>query len=561
MNTDWHELVSQPKYKVKLQKDVFIKMRDGVHVAADIYSPDVAGKYPALLGFSPYCKDAQNLPVPARTSDPLFGNGGIECGISEYFVSRGYVHVIADTRGTGLSEGAYGVFSKKEQEDGYDVVEWIAKQPWCNGNVGMLGMSYFAMIQYLVAALRPPHLKAIMPVDGATDIYRQWGYHGGILDIGFALRWWFTVRAHTVEATDIPDADLGKMVEELKNNEDIRNYPGAYLSLIFPKMDPHTYDLLLHPHDGPFYWERSAYTKLNKINIPTYLLSRWAAWCIHLPGAFSAYREINAPKKLMITIPESGVGFYRPWHENHDIVLRWYDHWLKGIDTGVMDEPPINILVQGTNEWRYENEWPLARTQWTKYYARAGGLLTETLPSWNEIPDSFTNIARLAPGQQPPCLKYMTAVFTQDTEVTGPIALYLYAALSAEDTNWIAEIIDADAEGAEKRVSIGWLKASHRELDERKSQPYQPFQPHTRSIPVEPGRVYQYAIEIRETSYVFKAGHRMELKVKAQDASWEGKEYHFAFFVHLTNTTEVNHTIFHTREYPTHLLLPIIPKT
>jgi predicted acyl esterase len=324
-------------------------------------------------------------------------------------------------------------------------------------------------------------------------------------------------------------------------------------------MNPHLFDVLTHPFDGPFYWERSAYTKFSKINVPCFLMSRWTAPYLHLPGAFAAYNNINAPKKLMVTIPESGVGFNRPWHENQDLLLRWYDHWLKGIDTGVMDEPPITLLVQGTGEWRHETEWPLARTRWTPWYLGVQGGLTADLPGWNERADKFTNAPGLQPGRGVPGLRYTSDPLPDRIEITGPIAMRLFASLDTSDTNWIVELIDLNAKGEANRVSVGWLKASHREIDEARSKPYQPVHPHARAIPVEPGRVISYAIEMRETSYVFNPGHRIQLLVKAQDASWEGSSYIYRISQHLSSSTQTLHTIYHTREHPSHVLLPVIP--
>jgi len=192
--------VSQPKHKVKLEEDIRIIARDGTDLFADIYRPNAEGKFPALLSISPYGKDIIKLPCPVgRRSDYTRGTGGIEAGISEYFVTRGYVHVIADYRGIGRSGGEYCHFGQKQQEDGYDIIEWIAKQPWCNGNVGMLGMSYFAVNQYLVAAQNPPHLKAIFAHDGFTDMYRHLAYHGGILNFGFYHHIWRLIVTHTTE--------------------------------------------------------------------------------------------------------------------------------------------------------------------------------------------------------------------------------------------------------------------------------------------------------------------------------------------------------------------------
>jgi predicted acyl esterase len=561
MKKDWHDLVSQPKYKVKVQKDIFVKMRDGIKIATDVYFPDTQGKFPALICFSPYSKEMQELPIPNFPTSRDLSNGGIECGRVDWFVTRGYVVVIADARGTGLSEGAYGTFTMKEQKDVYELVEWTGKQPWCNGNVGMLGISYFGMIQNHVAALNPPHLKAIFPVEPCADLYRDWAYHGGILDVGFVTNWYDIVMDHTYELPDISESDLKGMIEELKKNEDVRCFPNVYRTLVCRGKNPHLQDILLHPYDGPFYWERSGHTKFSQIKVPTFYMSRWAAWCIHLRGAISAYCEVNVPKKLMITVPESGVGFNRPWHEHHDIVLRWYDHWLKGIDTGIMDEPPIKILVQGVNKWRDENEWPLARTQWTKYYLRKRGMLSTTPPADDEATDSFTNIPKWQVGATSPGVKYTTAVLKEDVEVTGPIALYFHASLDSEDANWMVEVLDIGPDGSENRASIGWLKASLREIDSSKSKPYLPWHPFVRKSPVKPGEVYEYAVDIKDTSLVFRAGHRIQLIIKGQDFPWEGKAYYYAWWWHLPNSTKTIHTIYHTSKYPSYLLLPIIPKT
>lgn len=543
-----------------VRKDVRIRMRDGVHVCVDIYYPEAEGRFPALLGMSCYGKDIQKLPVPDYPTDAVLGNGGIESGDSEYFVSRGYVHVIADSRGTGLSEGAYRVLARKEQEDGYDVIEWMAAQPWCNGNVGMLGMSYFAMIQYLIAAQNPPHLKAICPVDASADQYRHFNRHGGLLDIVFPFQWWGHILAHAVEPPDIPAGELKKTIEELKADEDIRSFPTAYMHLMFPDKNPHLFDVLVHPHDGPFYWERSAYTKFDRIKIPVCIISRWTSFETHLPGAFSAYTGLDVPcKKLMLTIPESGVGFNRPWHEYHDIILRWYEHWLKGIDTGLREEPPIHMLVQGTNQWRHEQEWPLARTRWTRFFLRQAGALLQEAPSGKEQPDEFSNVPGLKPGLAIPSVDYVTGPLSENTEVTGPSAIHFSAAIDAQDADWMVVLIDVDQGGSEKVVSKGWLKASHRELDESRSRPYQPFHPHTRSVPVEPGKICTYSIDLKETSYVFKKGHRIQLKIKGQDATWEGKTYSYRIHGHLPRSRVIRHSIYHSAEHPSYLLLPLVP--
>jgi len=557
--TDWHELVSQPKYEMKLEEDIPITARDGTQLWADVYRPDAEDKFPALISLSPYGKDTQKLPCPPGASDYTRGTGGHESGMEDYFATRGYVNVKADYRGVGNSGGEYSHFGTKQAEDGYDIIEWAAEQPWCNGNVGMLGMSWWATIQYLVAAQQPPHLKAIFAHDAYTDEYRQCAYHGGIFNFGFYHHVWRLIHTHMTEPMskkEFSSEQLEKMLEDLKNNEDIRSYPYMYKLTTHPEPNPLMLDFLLHPYDGPFYWERSAYTKYDKIKVPCYFVTRWNGWVIHLPGVIDGYLNVNVPKKLMVTVTAWEGGFDRPWHENHDIVLRWYDHWLKGIDTGITEEPPIRIFVQGINQWRYEEEWPLARTKWTKFYLRQGGFLSEEMPTWNEGQDSFTHIPWLKPGEKAPCVKYTTEPLAEDMEVIGPIALYFHASLTTEDANWIVHIEDIAPDGSETVISKGWLKASHRELDESKSKPYKPFHPHTRSLPIAPGRIYEYAIDIRETSNVFKAGHKLQLVIKGQDAPWDD----FFIFYHVTNMKQTQHTIYHTPEYASYMVLPVIPK-
>jgi predicted acyl esterase len=554
---DWHELVSQPKYRVKSEKNVYVPMRDGVRLCIDIYYPDAQGKFPALIAVSPYGKELQTLADPARPYSVFHGAGGVEAGKTEFWVSRGYAHVIADTRGSGYSEGNYCFYGKKEHEDGYDLVEWIAKQPWCNGNVGMIGMSYFAIIQYPIAAQNPPHLKAIAPCEGLTDRYRQSCYHGGILNYGFYARWWNLLAVPSFEPLskkEFPKDKLDQMIGDLKNHVDFKTFPVAYLPFICPEKNPILFDLYMHPHDGPFYWERSAYTMFDKIKIPVYILNRWSGWGIHLPGAFSAYQGIDAPKKLMIFT--TGVrGPDRPWGQNHNEILRWYDHWLKGVDTGLMNEPPIKIWVQGIDEWRYENKWPLARTRWTKLFLREKGNLSEEPPGSGEKPDSFINRLYWDPKEQTPCVKYTTERFTKDVETTGPIALYLKAMLSTEDANWMVDILDIAQDGSERLVTKGWLKASHRAIDQSKSKSYQPFHPHTESIPVKPSEILEYVIEIRETSNVFRAGHSLQLVIKGEDSPYEDPVWY-----HLPNMRETKHTVYHNDHDVSYLLIPIIPE-
>jgi predicted acyl esterase len=419
----------------------------------------------------------------------------------------------------------------------------------------MVGISYFAIMQKLVACLQPPHLKAIFPFDSPGDYYRDGTTHGGVLhSMIFGL--WRHVAANNAasaaQENESPE-EFARLLEEAKSNLDIKQYPWFYRVLETPSNSPHFLDFMLYPTDGPFYWERSV--NYERIKIPTYSGTHWSSYVyVHLTGAFRDYLSIEAPKKLIMT----PVFLERPWHELHDIVIRWYDHWLKGIDTGIMDEPPIKLWVNGANGWHYEYEWPLKRTKWTKYYLRSWGRLSEEPEIFYREPDCFI--------QQPPTmtniiqsLNYSTSPFPEDTEVTGPIALYLYAAIDQVDTNWIIILKDVDASGSEVELTRGWLKASHRATDENKSKPWQPFHTHIKPTPVTPGEIYMFPIEVRPISNVFKRGHRITLEIASMDLPnyWTGREVPP---YHICSSKTTLHKIYRDEIYPSYMLLPVIPK-
>jgi predicted acyl esterase len=556
---DWRDRLSPAQYEpAAWERDVPIVARDGTRLYADVCRPRGAGRFPALMSMSGYGKDVQRLPIPVGgASDYSRGTGGIESGVSEYFVSRGYAHVILDPRGIGHSGGEYDLQGLREQQDGYDGIEWIAAQPWCDGNVGMLGMSYFACIQYLVAAQQPPHLKAIFAHDGFTDWYRHNYYQGGIFLWGKAQHIWRLYDTHTTRSLSersMPREEFARSVRALREDPSIQAYPYLWKLTNNAQNNPMLLDHLLHPLDGPFHWERSASRVFDRIRIPVFLLSRWSAWAIHLPGAIEAFEKLSVPRRLVITETPWEGGFGRPWHENHDLVLRWYDHWLKGIDNGVMQEAPVKIFVRGKNAWRDEREWPPARVQWKKLYLREGGGLDAVPPLPHERPDSFVNQPWQQSGSSSPCVTYATAPMTADTEYTGPHALYLYADLSGADANWIVVVYDVAPDGSRTQITKGWLKASHRELDAERSKPERPYHPHTRAVPVAPGEVEEYPIEIRDSSHVFRKGHRLQLLIRGQSSPWED----FAIFFHLNIMEPVRHRVHHTQQYPSHLLLPLV---
>jgi putative CocE/NonD family hydrolase len=548
-----------------VERDVRVPMRDGVHLAADVYRPKGDAPWPALLALSPYGKGKQALGLPPQPATSLLWDGGVEAGDPAFFTANGYVHVIADCRGVNRSEGAYrGWMSKQEAEDGYDLVEWIAAQTWCDGNVGMVGVSYFGTIQLHVAAEQPPHLKAIMPWNAVADFYREATHHGGITQTFFYELYTRSTRGNPVSVTSEEHDDpkeLERLLEERRADHDLRMYTTLWNVLDNPVTNPAFFDVLMHPLDGPFYWERSAYTRYDRIRVPFYTRSAWWAYAhMHLTGTFRHFNGIDAPRKLEIGQP---VDEERPLARSYDEeVVRWYDHWLKGVDTGIMDEPPVRLWVMGADEWRTEDEWPLARTEWSRLHLRSGGRLTPEPEHGSTDGDSFV--------QRPPTetsevagVSYVTDAFPEDTTMIGPLALTLFAAIDQPDTNWIVALEDVDPAGGARELTRGFLKASHRELDPERSTPWDPYHPHLRAEPVPVGEVVEYAIALSPTANLFRRGHSIRLRITALDLRGNPRPapgvspVHYPWHVCASRTT--THTVHASRDHPSSLLLPLIP--
>ena len=563
MEPNWREKLSQPVYGIKEERDIFVPARDGIRLAINVFRPDAPGKFPALLALSPYVKDHQDcywLP-PQPAGQPLW-DGSVEAGDTRYLVSRGYVHIIADERGTGKSEG----FDPNSGPrgiggDGYDLVEWIARQPWCDGNVGMTGYSAYSAAQFLTAVEQPPHLRAIYFSGIAPYSYRGYAYSGGVL----CLFWrglektvgtsGSCYREYTPSSMKtMPKEEFDKRLKEALDNRDLKYCPNAYQILHFPYKNPYFFDILMHPYDGPHYWKSSPYYLADQVKVPVYLVSPWAHFYMPV-GIWKLYENLKVPKKIMFT-PERHDA--RPWRTAIDVHQRWMDHWLKGIDNGIMDEPPIALSIAGSNRWRYEQEWPLPGTIWKKFYLRCWEGLADEPEPYSDEPDCFM--------QQPlhlslkrDSLRYLTPPLTEDLEVVGPGAFYFYAAIDQEDTNWIVKLCDVDENGNEV-LSLGtvYLKASHREVDEAKSRPYAPWHPHTRSLPVRPGEIYEYAVELLPLGNVFKAGHRIKLEIYSMEHG-KDPEMLVHYHPHVCSSRTTMHKIYRDLKHQSHLLLPVIP--
>jgi len=529
------EMVRPELPGVNCQENVYVKTRDGINLAVDIYRPEKEGRYPALFSMCPYLKELQQLHPGLSHS--------IEAGATAFYVPKGYIHVICQARGSGMSQGKWEFLGIKEQQDGYDVIEWIAQQPWCDGNVAMIGDSYWAWIQYLVAAQQPPHLKCIVPHDGGTDMYRGAFYKGGIFNKGeFADNWINDTMCQCV-------------------------WPGPVEGKLTPTNL--SAELASHPEDGPYYWERGAWTMIDKIKVPVlFFVPRTP---LHSQSQLDFYSNFKGIKRLIIE-PEAGSFAHLNFLTNravNDQILRWLDYWLKGKDTGIMDEPEVAIYDSGTKDWRYETEYPLKRTQWTQFYFHSEsqsidvnepqsqvGWLNLELPR-KEEPNRYAvpiSSELLLEGQ--PVLAFNSGLLQSDLRIWGPLSVTLFASSSTIATAWFVKLLDIGPDNQTKMVSRGILRSAYREVEDSRSRPGQPFHAFRTPQLLEPGKIYEFQIEMAPIFHTFKTGHKLCLQVASDDLT---------YFASLHNLdlqmlpVPAENSIYHDAEHPSHLLLPVIP--
>jgi predicted acyl esterase len=573
---------SQPIYDTKVERiDMMVPMRDGTRLAVDIYRPDAEGRFPALLAFAQHNKFLQSPEViDACNNQPAWAPlwcGPAEGGDTKFFTSRGYLHIIGNPRGCGNSDpGDSGVDGRT---DAYDLIEWIARQPWCDGNIGMIGISGFARNQMIAAMTQPPHLKAIFPYDPSSFSFRDLSPGGVIHSFRFHL-WKYAVENSNEIKLSQEEEVLWK---EAYNNSDYRMYPHIFnviqrkgkLAARFFKDIINIYE----PED-----QEQKEEELKKINIPFYVGSGWYDYTFktHLFGALRYWQKCNNTpfKKLMLNGPAM---VPRPWTDFHDEVLQWYDYWLKGIDTGIKDEPRVKIWVMGANDWRYSNDWPLKETRWTKLFLESWERLrwkpfTQSSRDGIDAPDCFAQMP-LTQTKTVQKLRYMTDPLAEDLEVTGPLSFHFWAEIDQEDTNWIIILKDVGPDVSvqtaregemerpkvpEREVTRGWLKASYRAIDEKKSLPGQPFHLLTRRArkPVVPGEINKYDVVIAPTSNLFKRDHRICLDIMALDVPTGmggGTSAVASIPYHICSSKTTVHKVYRCKKYPSYLLLPIIP--
>lgn len=555
--------VSLPRHDIVIDKDVEIPVRDGVRLKADVYRPRRGGKVPAIINIGAYQKDKLWVP-PADLEEKPNPYMNWETVNPLWWVPRGYAAVRVDSRGSGKSPGQTDPFSLREAIDFHDSIEWAARQSWCNGRVGTNGISYFAMTQWLVANLRPPSLKAMIPWEGAADMYRDFAYHGGIFCFGFVSNWYNNHMAHHL---------LGRREQAS---------PDAFSKHWL-------WDYMRNNLDSDHYYSRQA--RWDELTVPFYSAGNWSGMGLHLRGNTEAYMRARTPhRKLRI---QAGT-HYHPFYaeEARQDQLRFFDYWLKGVDNGIMEEPPVKLLIRTgghkSYKWRSEQEWPLARTRWTEFYLQPAprkrrgnsveGTLTTTAPrargslaySASAVTKagvasaSWTSTA-LAGSLPRLGVSFETEPMREDLEVTGPVVLTLWVSSTTDDMDVFATIRNIDADGNDVwevgqqqqpvPVAKGWLRASHRKLDPELSLPFRPYHAHNERQWLKRNQPVRLDVEIWPTCMVFRKGHRLRLDIQPRDGVGSAPYTHYS-----ADYNNGENTIYTGGSMASHLLLPVIPK-
>src|ERR1700734_3032708 len=562
--------------EVTVERGVPAKMRDGVVLRADIYRPKAEGKFPVLLERTPYNK-----------------SNGVIFGVQA--AARGFVVIFQDVRGRYSSDGEWYTF-KHESDDGYDSVEWAAALPYSDGKVGMFGGSYVGATQMLAAIAHPPHLAGICPVVTASNYHDGWTYQGGAFEQWFNESWTSGLAQDTFDRTVAQNTNALKGMWKLPlTSYPLFNFSDSSAALYSPRtLAPYFLDWLAHPNYDDYWKGWSIEEHYADINVPALTVAAW--YDIFEGGSLRNYAGIRAhggdgaraTQRLLVVIGgHAGIGQkigdidFGPaaaQFEEDAVTLSWYEYLLKGVQNNFAKEKPVKIFVMGRNEWREEDDWPLARAQSSTYFlhsdgransVRGSGSLSAKAPR-SESPDHYVyDPANSVPtiggplccdsGHMPPgprdqrpvearddVLIYSTPVLAEDTEITGPISLERFAKASAVVTGKTGKLDDVAPDGFSQNLTEGIIRARYRDSQEKPTL-------------MNPGQVYKFTIDLWSTSNVFLKGHVLRLEVSSSN---------FPRFDRNLNTAEppgagehyepATNTVYHDAEHPSALVLPVV---
>jgi putative CocE/NonD family hydrolase len=552
-------------YAVDMSLNVKVPMRDGVDLSADIYLPRAEGSFPTVLMRTPYSNNMDTMIEKGR----LLANAG-------------YVCVIQDCRGRWDSDGDYYPF--REGADGYDTQEWIGQQAWSDGKIGMAGGSYVGAVQWQSAPHRSQYLTCMAPRVICCDYYTGLVYPGGAFQLNVLMTWGMRTNGRTGQSIDFHNW-----------TEAFRSLPIAQLDESAGRDLPFWKDWVEHANYDEYWDAINDENRWDEIAAPALNMGGW--YDLYAPHTFSNFNGLRQhgrtpqarQSKLIVgpwphalsTSPRTGdIDFGA--HSMVDLEaleLRWFDYWLKGIDNGIVDEPPLRLFIMGIDQWRDEHEWPLARTEWQTWHLhssgnantlRGDGRLSTGAPD-SEATDHFVydpihpvqtvggnnccspHIVPWGPYDQRSVemrgdvLCYTSDPLTADLEVTGPITVVLYAATDGPDTDWTAKLVDVAPSGYAKNLCDGIIRARYRESLSNPSL-------------LDAGKVYEYEIEVGVTGNVFRQGHCIRLEISSSNFPRFDRNPNTGHdFGVDTEMRSARQTIHHSREYPSHILLPVIP--
>ncbi len=514
------------------EKDILVEMRDGIKLAVNIYRPNKSGKFPVIMSFSPYGKDES----PQEWGNKLksFFKTGLSMGrlcISQstpfeapdpgFWVPNGYVVVHVDVRGFGKSAGEKGSlrrWSEAETQDYYDLIEWAGRKSWSNGNVGLSGVSYLAISQYYAASVNPTHLKAINPWEGFSDQYRDTCFPGGVPESNFHAYWETRYLGIMFD-----ESSLAAFLDPVANQSMVKVAP-----------------------------------KLEKIKTPALICATWSDQGLHSRGEFQAFRRIASKNKWLYTHGR------RKWEEYYsDEALRsqkkFFDYFLRGVENGMLSLPRVRLETRETiNAYkvRYENEWPIARTEYKKLYLDSGtGILNS---------DELSQVGKVTYDSKDGRAIF-DITFDEDNELSGYMKLKLWvSAEETDDMDLFVGIVKLDVDGNEVHfygmngylggvVARGWLRVSQREIDEKMFTPWQPFLKHQGEQKLKPGEIVAVEIEILPSSTLFRKGETLGLVIQGKDIL----AHPMMKYTRLVNKGV--HAIYTGGKYDSHLLIPLLP--
>ena len=506
--------------------DVPIAMDDGLTLRADVFRPPGEARSPVILSYGPYAKGLafqEGYPsawqrMVAEHPDVAYGSSNLyqswEVVDPEKWVPAGYACVRVDSRGAGCSPGYIDPFSPRETRDFYECIEWAGVQPWCNGKVGLNGISYYAINQWHVASLQPPHLAALCVWEGAADWYRDMTHHGGIVNTFFGN--WYDMQVKTVQhglgergprsrATGKPVCGEVTLSDRAlaENRCDFGD------------------EILAHPLDDAYHRARSP--AWDKITVPLLSAANWGGQGLHPRGNFEGFQRAASKQKWL---EAHGLEHWTHFYTDYGTSLqrRFFDHFLKGAANGWERQPRVQLQVRHVDRFveRREEAWPIPRTRWTKLYLASS--------SHALVQEPVTTAGAVSYDARGDGVTFLSAPFATETEITGPLAARLWISSDTADADLflvfrvftpdLREVVFMGAIDPHTPIAQGWLRASHRRLDPRLSTEYRPYHSHDERQPLTPGEIVPLDVELWPTSIVVPACYRVALTVRGRDYEW-----------------------------------------